>query len=68
LNGADYGRWKRGRGGNGVRLFLEGKRGRRRGGSTMLEADDTSKSNTTPEEAEGSDWSLEVEDDQRKLS
>jgi hypothetical protein len=34
----------------------------------MLEADDTSKSNTTPEEAEGSDWSLEVEDDQRKLS
>jgi subtilisin-like proprotein convertase family protein len=31
------------------------------------EADDTVKSSTTNGEAEGGDWHLEIEDDQRKL-
>jgi hypothetical protein len=47
-----------------VRSFLEG---RRRGSSTMPEADDTTKSSAAAREAKGGDWCLEVEDDQRKL-
>jgi hypothetical protein len=47
-----------------VQLFLEGKRGKRRGGSTVPEADDTAKSGVA---AEGGDRHLEVGDDQRKL-
>jgi hypothetical protein len=42
--------------------------GRRRGDSTVPEADNTTKSATTAGEAEGDSWRLEVEDDQRKLS
>jgi hypothetical protein len=43
-------------------------RERRRGGSTVREADGTTKSSVAAEEAEGSnDWRLEVEDDRRKL-
>jgi hypothetical protein len=42
-----------------VQPFLEGKRGRRRGSSTVPEADDTAKSGSRH---------LEVKDDQRKLS
>jgi hypothetical protein len=41
--------------------------GRRRGGSTVSEADDTVKSDMTAGEAEGYGWHLEVKDDQRKL-
>jgi hypothetical protein len=67
FNGTDYGRWKRGRGGNGVRPFSEGKTGRRRGGSTVPEADDTTKSGLTIWEAEGDNWRIDVEDHQRKL-
>jgi hypothetical protein len=33
----------------------------------VLEADDITKSGAAIEEAKGSDWRLEVEDDQRKL-
>jgi hypothetical protein len=44
FNDIDYGRWKHGMSGDGVRSFSEGKRGRRRGGSTVSEADDISKS------------------------
>jgi hypothetical protein len=36
-----------------LRSFLEGKRGRRRGGSIVPEADDTVKSGTTTEEVKG---------------
>jgi hypothetical protein len=50
-----------------VRPFSEGKRGRRRGGSTVLEAGDTTKSDAAPGEAKGNGWRLEVKDDQRKL-
>jgi hypothetical protein len=50
-----------------VRLILEGKRGRRRGGSTVSETDHTMKSGSTVGEAEGGDLRLEVKDDQRKL-
>jgi hypothetical protein len=47
--------------------FSEGKRGRRRGGSTVPEADNTVKSSAAVGEAEGVGWCLEVENDQRKL-
>jgi hypothetical protein len=50
-----------------VRPFLEGKRGRRRGSSTVLEADDIAKSGVAVGEAEGGVWCLQVEDDQKKL-
>jgi hypothetical protein len=50
-----------------VRSFSEGKMGRRRGVSTVLKADDTTKIGTAAGEAEGCGWHLEVEDDQRKL-
>jgi hypothetical protein len=50
-----------------VRPFLEGKRGRRRGGSIAPEADDTVKSGAATGEVKGGDWRLEAEDDQRKL-
>jgi hypothetical protein len=50
-----------------VRPFSKGKRGRRRGGSTVPEADDTMKSGAVAGEAKGVIWRLEVEDDQRKL-
>jgi hypothetical protein len=63
FNGACYGTWKQGRGGNGVRQFSERNRGRRQGTSTELEVDDTPKSVTAVEVAEGSGWHLEVEDD-----
>jgi hypothetical protein len=41
-----------------VRPFLEGKRGRRQGGSTAPEADATTKSDAAAEEAEGGYWRL----------
>jgi hypothetical protein len=47
--------------------FLKGKWGRRRGGSMVPEADDTTKSNIVGGEAEGNNWHLEVKNDQRKL-
>jgi hypothetical protein len=47
--------------------FLEWKTGRRQGGSTVSEANDTVKSGATLGEAEGCGWCLEVEDDQRKF-
>jgi hypothetical protein len=50
-----------------VRSFSEEKRGSRRGGSTVLEADDTVKSDAVAREAKGGGWRLEVEDKQRKL-
>jgi hypothetical protein len=50
-----------------VQPFSEGKRGRRRGGSTVLEADDITKSGVAVGDVEGGHWCLEVEDDQRKL-
>jgi hypothetical protein len=50
-----------------VRLFLKGKRGKRQGGSTVPEADDTTKSGVAAKEAEGGNRHLEVGDDQRKL-
>jgi hypothetical protein len=40
-------------GGDGVRPFSEGKRGRRRGGSTVSETNDISKSDAALGEAEG---------------
>jgi hypothetical protein len=43
FNDTGYGRWKRGRGGEGVHPFAEGKRGRRQGGSTVLEVKITAK-------------------------
>jgi hypothetical protein len=46
---------------------FRGERGRRRGGSTVPEADDTAMSGTVDGEAEGGGYHLEVEDDQRKL-
>jgi hypothetical protein len=67
LNDAGYERWKWRRGGDGVRIFSVGKRGRRRGGSTITEADDTAKSGAAAGEAEGGSWHLDVEYDQRKL-
>jgi hypothetical protein len=67
FNDTSYDRWKQGMGGNGVWPFLEGKWGRRRGGSTVPEADDTTKSDAVAREAEGNSWHLEVEDNQRKL-
>jgi hypothetical protein len=67
FNGADYGRWKWGRGDNGMQPFLEGERGRRRGGSMVPEADDTMKSGAVVGEAKGGGWYLGVEDDQRKF-
>jgi hypothetical protein len=42
-----------GRGGNGVQLFLEGKRGSTQLDSTVPEVDDTTKSCTAVEEAKG---------------
>jgi hypothetical protein len=50
-----------------VRLFLKGEMGRRRGGSTVKEADDIAKSGVAAGEAEGGRWRQEVKDDQRKL-
>jgi hypothetical protein len=41
--------------------------GRRRGGSIVLEVDNTAKSGAAVGEAECGDWHLQVEDDQRKL-
>jgi hypothetical protein len=41
--------------------------GKRKGGSTVLEADNTAKSNVAAGEVESDSWHLEVEDDQRKL-
>jgi hypothetical protein len=41
--------------------------GRRRGGSTVPEADDTMKSGAEAGDAEGVDWRPKVEDNQRKL-
>jgi hypothetical protein len=67
FNDTGYGRWKRGRGGEGVQPSAEGKRGRRQGGSTVLEVKITANSGAMIEEAEGSCWCLEVEDEQRKL-
>jgi hypothetical protein len=46
---------------------LEGKWGRRLGGSTVPEVDNTMKSDAVAREAEGGSWHLEVEDNQRKL-
>ena len=57
-----------GRGDNGMQPFLEGERGRRRGGSMVPEVDDTMKSGAVVGEAKGGGWHLGVEDDQRKLS
>jgi hypothetical protein len=67
FNGIGYERWKRGRGGDGVQPFLEGKRGRRRSGSTVPKVDDITKSGAIVGEGEGDDWRVEVKDDQRKL-
>jgi hypothetical protein len=55
-----------GKGKRWMHLFSEGKRGRRRGGSMVSEADDASKSGAVVREAEGGGWRLEVEYDQRK--
>jgi hypothetical protein len=44
-----------------------GKRGRKRGGTTVPETDDIAKSGVTAWEAKGDGWCLDVEDDQRKL-
>jgi hypothetical protein len=55
---------KMGKGGDGVQPFSMGKR---QGGSTVLEADNTAKSNAAAGEVESDSWHLEVEDDQRKL-
>jgi hypothetical protein len=41
--------------------------GRRRGGSTVPEPDDTMKSGAEAGDAEGVDWRPKVEDNQRKL-
>jgi hypothetical protein len=50
-----------------VCTFSEGNRGRRRGGSTVPEANDTMKSGTVAGEAEGGGWRRKVKDEQRKL-
>jgi hypothetical protein len=50
-----------------VQPFSEGKRWRRRDGSTVPKADDTAKSDVTVREGEGDDWHLEVKDDKKKL-
>jgi hypothetical protein len=50
-----------------VQPFSEGKRGRKRGSSTVPKADDKAKSGAVTGEVEGSCWHLEVEDDQNKL-
>jgi hypothetical protein len=55
---------KMGKGCDGVQPF---SRGKRHGGSTVLEADNTAKSNAAAGEVESDSWRLEVEDDQRKL-
>jgi hypothetical protein len=47
--------------------FSEGKRERRRGGSTVPKVNDTAKRGATAREVEGSGWCLKVEDGQRKL-
>jgi hypothetical protein len=47
--------------------FLMGKRGRRWGGSTITEVNNTAKSCVVAGEAECGSWRLEVKDDQRKL-
>jgi hypothetical protein len=47
--------------------ILEGKRGRRRGSSTVPKADNTAKSIAVAGVAEGGGWHVEVEDVQRKL-
>jgi hypothetical protein len=51
---------------HGVWSFSEGNRGRGRGSSTVPKADDTMKSGTAVEEAEGG-CCPKVEDDQRKM-
>jgi subtilisin-like proprotein convertase family protein len=53
--------------GDGVRSSFEGKRGRRQDSSTVSKTDNTMKNDTAAREAEGGNWCLEVEDDQRKL-
>jgi hypothetical protein len=63
FNGVGYGRWKHGTVDDGVQLFSEGERGRRQGGSTVPEANDTTKSGAVAGEAEGGNWRLEVEDE-----
>jgi hypothetical protein len=50
-----------------VQSLSEGKWGRKRGGSTVLKADDKTKSGAVVREAKGGSWHLEVKDDQRKL-
>jgi subtilisin-like proprotein convertase family protein len=50
-----------------VRPFSEEKRGTKRGGSTVPEADAIAKSGMVTGEVKGGDWRLEVEDYQRKL-
>jgi hypothetical protein len=52
----------------GCSHFWRGKRGRRRGRSTVLKANNTKKSSAVAGEVEGGGWRVEVEDDQRKLS
>jgi hypothetical protein len=65
FNDTGYRRGKQGRGGDGLWPFSEGKRGRRQGGSTVLEVDDKTKSYVVVEEAQGG--SCVVDDDQWKL-
>jgi hypothetical protein len=62
FNDVGYGRWKRERGGNGVRPFSEEKRGTKRGSSTVPEEDAIAKSGVVTGEVKGGDWRLEVED------
>jgi hypothetical protein len=45
----------------------EGKRGRRRGDSTVSEVDDTTKNGMVAEEAKDGGWCLDVKDGQRKM-
>jgi hypothetical protein len=54
-------------GGDGVQSFLEGKRERKRGSSTVPAANNTTKSGAATRVAEGCSWRLEVKNDQRKL-
>jgi hypothetical protein len=58
-----YRRWNWGRGGDRVWPFLEGKRGTRRGGSTVPEADDAAKCGMAAGDSKGGYRHLEVEDD-----
>jgi hypothetical protein len=53
FNGVGCERWKRGRGDDKVGPFSEGKRGRRRGSSTVPEVDGTAKSGAAAEDFEG---------------